>query len=221
MFCISAVKMLFINNTRQNNNHLGTRMNTGWKTLLLYAVALTFCLASPCTRAESTTRTAHVGSTFSATARLRLTVVIPRFLSFQVGTRSETVDTLSFEPEPDHVGDGTVVSATGGNAAAGSGTRVKLRSNAGQITLTVNNDGGVGGLGSRGAISLAEISTLSDTPQLAAPALTDAGGSISRPPVMRGKVTDLAATWRYEYENRHAVDPGTYRAEIIYTAASP
>jgi hypothetical protein len=196
-------------------------MNTGWKTLFVFAVVTTFCLATPCIMAESTTSTARVGSTFSASARLRLTVVIPRFLSFQVGTRGDTVDTLSFEPEPDRVGDGTVVSATGGNAAAGSGARVKLRSNAGQIILTVNNDGGAGGLGSRGAISLAEISTLSDTPQLAAPVLTDAGGSVSRPPVIRGKVTDLAAIWRYEYENRHAVNPGTYRAEITYTAASP
>lgn len=196
-------------------------MNTGWKSLHVYTVALTFCLASPYTRAESTTSTAHVGSTFSATARLRLTVVIPRFLSFQVGSDGETIDTLNFEPEPDQVGNGTVVSATGGNAAADSGARVNLRSNAGQITITANNDGGVGGLGSSGAISLAEISTLSDTPQLAAPVLTDAGGSVSRPPVIRGKFTDLAATWRYEYENRHAVDPGTYRAEIIYTAASP
>jgi hypothetical protein len=43
---------------------------------------------------------------------------------------------------------------------------------------------------------------------------------MSRPPVIRGKVTDLAATWRYEYSTRQAVEPGTYRAEITYTAAS-
>jgi hypothetical protein len=182
---------------------------------------LIFCLASAYTGAESTTDATPVGNTLSATARLRLTVVIPRFLSFRIGSRGETIDTLTFEPPPEKVGDGSIVSASGGNAAAGSGARVNLRSNAGEITLTATNDGGIGGLGSHGAISLADISTLSDTPELAAPALTDAGGSTSRTSVTGGNVTDLAATWRYEYSNRHAVDSGTYRAEIIYTAASP
>jgi hypothetical protein len=199
---------------------LRTGMKNDGKPLFVHAVALIFCLAAPCTGAESTTHAAPVGNTLTATARLGLTVMIPRFLSFRIGNRGETVETLSFEPEPDQVGDGTVVTATGGDAAGGGGARVNLHSNAGQITLTVNNDGGVGGLGSRGAISLAEISTLSDTPDLAAPVLSDAGGSMSRPPVIRGKVTDLAATWRYEYSNRQAVEPGTYRAEITYTAAS-
>jgi hypothetical protein len=196
-------------------------MKNDRKSLVVHAVALIFCLASAYTGAESTIDAAPVGNTLSATARLRLTVVIPRFLSFQVGSSGQTIDTLSFEPQPDKVGDGSIVSATGGNAAAGSGARVNLRSNAGEITLTANNDGGIGGLGSHGAISLADISTLSDTPELAAPALTDAGGSTSRTSVTRGKVTDLAATWRYQYRNQRPVDPGTYRAEIIYTAASP
>ncbi|MGB7931432.1 MAG: hypothetical protein WCH04_04300 [Gammaproteobacteria bacterium] len=196
-------------------------MKNDRKSVVVHAVALIFCLASAYTGAESTTGAAPVGNTLSATARLRLTVVIPRFLSFRIGSRGETIDTLSFEPPPDKVGNGSVVSATGGDAAAGSGARVNLRSNAGEITLTATNDGGIGGLGSRGAVSLADISTLSDTPELAAPALTDAGGSTSRTSVTGGNVTDLAATWRYQYRNLHAVDPGTYRAEIIYTAASP
>jgi len=192
------------------------------KQLIVHAVALILCLAAPCTRAESTTDTAPAGNAFSTTARLRLTVVIPRFLSFRIGSPRGTIDTLTFEPLLDKVGDGSVVSAPGGDAAAGSGTRVNLRSNAGEITLTATNDGGIGGLGSRGAISLADISTLSDTPKLVAPALTNAGGSTSRTNLTGGKVTDLAATWRYGYRNLlHAVDPGTYRAEIIYTAASP
>jgi hypothetical protein len=191
------------------------------KPLLVHAVVLISCLGAPCTRAESTTHATPVGDTLTATARLGLTVVIPRFLSFRIGNRGETIDTLTFEPSPDRVGDGSIVNATGGDAAGGGGTRVNLRSNAGQITITTSNDDGAGGLGSRGAVSLTEISTLSDTPDLAAPALTDAGGSTSRATITRGNITDLATTWRYEYNNRHAVDSGTYRAEIIYTAASP
>ena len=175
--------------------------------------ALLICsMAAPCIQAESTTYSGPITNALSASARLGLRVVIPRFLFFQVGSRGNTVDTLTFQPPPESVGDGSTVNATGGNAASG---------NAGQITITATNDGGGGGLGSAGAISLAEISTSSDTPELAAPILTDPGGDTSRATVTHGNVTDLNAIWRYEYRNLHAVDPGTYRAEIIYTAASP
>ena len=196
-------------------------MKTSAKHLLLYGILTGCCMISQPVISESTWGTPTADNTLSATARLNLKVVIPRFLSFQIGSRGEAVDTLSIEPLPDKMGDGTVVSATAGDAAAGSGASVNLRSNAGQITLTATNDGGIGGLGSRGAISLVEISALNDTPVLAAPTLTDAAGSTSRMTLTRGNITDLAATWRYEYRNLHAVDPGTYRAEIIYTAASP
>ena len=191
---------------------LRSELKNDGKPLLVHAVVLISCLGAACARAESTTQATPVANTLTATARLRLTVVIPRFLSFRIGNRGSTIDTLTFEPSPNRVGDGSNVNATGGDAAGGGGTRVNLRSNAGQITITTSNDDGVGGLGSRGAVSLAEISTLSDTPDLAAPALTDAGGSTSRATVTRGNITDLVATWHYQYRNLH---------EIIYTAASP
>jgi hypothetical protein len=157
----------------------------------------------------------------SASSRLKLRVVIPRFLHFQVGTAGTTVDTIAFEPAPDAVGDGVAVAGTGGDANGGSGASVELRSNAGQITIVADNDGGSGGLGSSGAISLAEITARSDSSDLQTPQLTDAGGTTTRVLLTSGDVTDRSATWSYIYNNSRAVEPGTYGAEIVYTAVSP
>jgi hypothetical protein len=192
----------------------------------LKRLTLIFCVLlcsaiSPAALAESRSIEGSVDAGMATTARLNLQVVIPRFLYFRVGSAGSTVDTLSFEPPAGAVGDGRIVSGSGGDAAGGSGASVSLRSNAGQITIVANNDGGVGGLGGGGAISLAEINVRSDSPELATPSLTDAGGSVARVLATHGNVTDHHATWTYEYRNRHAVAPGVYNAEIIYTAVSP
>ena len=176
---------------------------------------------SPLAPAESRSIEGSGDAGMAATARLRLQVVIPRFLYFRVGSAGSAVDTISFEPLAGAVGNGSIVNGSGGDAAGGSGASVSLRSNAGQITIVANNDGGAGGLGSGGAISLGEISVRSDSSGLATPSLTDAGGSVARAAVTRGNVTDRHATWYYEYRNRLAVAPGMYHAEIVYTAISP
>jgi hypothetical protein len=171
--------------------------------------------------AESRSIEGSGDAAMAATARLKLQVNIPRFLYFRVGSAGSTMDTITFEPPAGAVGNGSIVSGSGGDAAGGSGASVSLRSNAGQITIVANNDGGAGGLGSGGAVSLADISVRSDSNGLATPSLTDAGGSVARVVATRGNVTDRHATWTYEYRNRHAVAPGVYNAEIIYTAISP
>ena len=171
--------------------------------------------------AETGSATGVPNTEMSATARLRLRVIIPRFLHFQVGSAGTTVDTITFEPAPGAVGDGVAVTGTGGDASGGSGTRVKLRSNAGQITIVADNDGGIGGLGSSGTISLSEITARSDSADLQTPQLTDAGGTVAKATLTGGDVTDRRATWSYEYHNSSAIEPGSYGAEIVYTAFSP
>lgn len=171
--------------------------------------------------AETGSTAGTQGPEISASARLKLRVVIPRFLHFQVGTAGTTVDTIAFEPAPGSVGDGVAVAGTGGNAGGGSGTSVGLRSNAGEITIMADNDGGGGGLGSSGAISLSEITASSDSSGLQTPQLTDAGGTMTRATLTNGDVTDRRATWSYVYNNSRAIEPGTYGAEIVYTAVSP
>jgi hypothetical protein len=168
---------------------------------------------SPEALAESASSQNQGDSEMRAVARLKLRVVIPRFLYFQVGAAGRSVEAVSFEP----AGDGVAVAAT----AAGGATRVALRSNAGQITIVATNDGGTDGLGSGGAISLSEITAQSNSAALQTPDLTDSGGTAIKATLSAGDITDRQAVWSYVYRNRKAVEPGTYSAEIVYTAVSP
>ena len=96
-----------------------------------------------------------------------------------------------------------------------------LRSNAGQITIVADNDAGSGGLGSSGSISLSEITALSDSSDLQTPQLSNSGATTTTATPTGGEVTDRRATWSYSYNNSRAVEPGSYDAEIVYTAVSP
>jgi hypothetical protein len=173
--------------------------------------------ASPHLPAESDATRGTGGSDVSAVARLKLRIVIPRFLYFRVGAVGSSVEAVAFEPATDSVGDGISVAGTAG----GSATRVALRSNAGEITIVADNDGGTGGLGNGGPISLSEITARSDSAALQTPQLTDSGGTTIKATPTGGDITDRRAIWSYAYRNRNAVEPGTYSAEIVYTAVSP
>jgi len=155
----------------------------------------------------------------SAAARLNLRVTIPRFLFFRVGTVGGTIDQITFAPAAGVVGDGSSIAGTGGDAAA-SGANVSVRSNGGQITITEGNDAGVGGLGSGGGISLAEITVTSDNGALGTPTLSDAGGNTSTPTLNGGNVTNRSAIWTYAYDNTTTPADGNYDAQITYTAAN-
>lgn len=171
--------------------------------------------------AESGSIAGTSGTEMSTSVRLKLRVIIPRFLQFQVGSAGTTADTLTFEAASGAVGNGVAVTGTGGDAADGSGASVELRSNAGQVSIVADNDGGNGGLGSNGTISLLEITARSDSSDLPTPPLTDAGMASSKATLTGGDVTDRRATWSYEYRNSRTVEPGSYSAEIVYTAVSP
>lgn len=171
--------------------------------------------------AETGSITGSPSGDMTSSVRLKLRVIIPRFLQFQVGSTGASIDTLSFQPAADAVGNGVAVTGTGGDAGGGSGTSVVLRSNAGQITIVADNDGGTGGLGNNGAISLSEISARSDSSDLQTPQLNDSGTTTATATLTAGVVTDRRATWSYAYNNSRAVEPGSYDAEIVYTAVSP
>lgn len=172
-------------------------------------------------QAETGSVTGAPDGNMTSSARLKLRVIIPRFLQFQVGSPGTSVDTISFQPAADAVGNGVAVAGTGGDASSGSGASVVVRSNAGQITIVADNDGGSGGLGSSGAISLSEITAVSDSSDLQTPQLSDSGATTTTATPTGGDVTDRRATWSYSYNNSRAVEPGSYDAEIVYTAVSP
>jgi hypothetical protein len=162
------------------------------------------------------------GASPSAAARLNLQVVIPAFLLFRIGSTGATIDTITFSPGAAVVGDSSSVSGLGGDAAAGSGASVQLRSNGGQVTIAETNDGGGNGLnGTATDISLTEISVSSDAPTLETPTLSDAGGNTSSPTLTGGSVTNRSAVWTYAYNNTTVPDADTYDVEITYTASTP
>jgi hypothetical protein len=188
------------------------------RTILLVPLLVLFVGTSVVAQAESAIATESVAN--MAVARLKLRVVVPRFLHFRVGAANR-VDTLSFDPAADLVGDRRVVAGSGGSSGSGSAADVELRSNAGQITITEENDGGAGGLGFGGRISLTDVAAQSDSAALQAPQLTDGGGNAVSVPLTGGDITVRKATWTYHYTNRRVAAPGTYRAHIVYTAVSP
>jgi hypothetical protein len=193
------------------------------------AVALGATLATALdANAESTTVTG--GGALSTTAHLDFSIVIPRFLSFRVGTAGATIDQITFSPTAAALGNSTPVAGTGGDAAAGSGSNVTVLGNGGQITITESNNSGGTGLQHAtltDTINYNQITTTSsDATNLAAPTLSNAGGNTSTPVLTAGNVTNRSAVWTYAYANTTIPSAGTYGTNakggrVTYTASMP
>ena len=205
-------------------------MNTN--KLLKSALAISFgasLAAAIPAHAESTTVTGAAG--LSAPAHLDFSIVIPKFLSFQVGTAGATIDQITFTAVSGSVGNSTPVAGTGGNAGGGSAASVAVVANGGQVTITESNNGGGNGLAHATLagtfISYGQITTTSnDTVNLQRPVLSDAGGNTSTPVLNSGNVTNRAATWTYAYANTTIPSSGTYGTSakggrVTYTASTP
>lgn len=203
-------------------------MKTFYKQLLTTLLLTAGCLPGTLL-AESASDS---GATpLSAAANLDFQINIPGILRFRVGTDGGAIDLVQFSPTAANLGDNTDIAGTGGNLTGGEVT-VDLFSNAGQITITpTNNSVGSAGLdnGLGDIISYDEIiTTSSDAAILPVPDLTDAGGTASLPPPTSGlRVTNLAESWTYTYDNTAVYPEGTYGGvntqggRVTYTAASP
>jgi hypothetical protein len=178
--------------------------------------------------AETTTVTG--AGALSAPAHLDFSVVIPRFLTFRVGTNSATIDQITFTVPGANVGDATPIAGTGGDAAAGSGANIAVKGNGGQITITESNNGTGTGLQHAtltDTIAYTQITTTSsDAVNLNAPALSNAGGNTATPVLNAGNVTNRTAVWTYAYANTTIPSAGTYGTSakggrVTYTASMP
>ncbi len=174
--------------------------------------------------------TVNGGGALSTDARLDFSIVIPRFLSFRVGTTGATIDQITFTVPAANVGDSTPIAGTGGDAGGGTAANVTVVGNGGQITITENNNGGGSGLAHASLaenISYSEISTTSsDAANLQRPVLSDAGGNTSLPVLNTGDVTNRSAVWTYSYANSAIHSAGTYGTStkggrVTYTASMP
>lgn len=169
---------------------------------------------------------------YSVSARLNFRLVYPPFLRFRVGTAGATVDTLAFAVPAANVGDGSAIVPTGGDAGGGSALNVEVAGNNGQVTITATNSSGGQGIGtgvpSDGRINYNQIATTTSLPQLPAPVLNNAGGTISQPVMNAALVTQRAAVWTYSYLNQTIPSAGTYGGtnaalggQVMYTATMP
>jgi hypothetical protein len=197
------------------------------KAALAMALGASLSAALPA-NAESTT--VNGNGALSTNARIDFSVVIPRFLSFRVGTTGVTIDQITFSPTAATVGNSTPISGTGGDAGAGTAANVSVLGNGGQITISeANNSAGAGLKHATLAdtISYTEITTSSSDGNLPAPALSNAGGNTSTP-VLNGasSVTNRTAVWTYAYANTTIPSAGTYGTSakggrVTYTASMP
>jgi len=202
--------------------------NPGWARRITLALALTAAASALPAGAESTTTTGN--GALSTTARVDFSIVVPRFLSFRVGTAGVgSIDLITFTVVAANIGNATPVAGTGGDAGAGAET-VIVKGNGGQVTITeTNNSAGAGltnGLGD--AIPYSQITTTSsDVANLPAPTLSNASSNTSQPVLNGGQVTNRSATWTYAYANAAFVGAGTYGGvntnggRVTYTASMP
>ena len=181
--------------------------------------------------AESTLNT--VGAPVTTNARVDFTIIIPRFISLQVGAAGAGINLITFDmtATPGNVGNAVAVAATVGSGDLGSGVvTARVKGNNGQVTLTAA--AAAGGLVTPAAdtIPFTEISTtaaiLTSATALPAPVLVN-GTSASVLPTLAGKVTNQDARWTYNYANTNVVAAGTYGGvavnggRVTYTASMP
>ena len=195
-------------------------------------------------QAESNIYTGPGPST--ASARLNFTVTIPKVLFLQVGTGTSyatnaTVDNIAFAVPAANVGNGTVVTGTGGDLTAGSVT-VRVLGNTGTVALTNATTGQLStGVAGNPTISWADIGIAAAALATTTPGFTNAaivhppfnnaaGGGPSATPTSLPATAGLVrreGSWTFTYANTAVLPAGTYgntvanNGIVTYTASAP
>jgi hypothetical protein len=203
------------------------RMSAATRATAVFVTAI----ALACTLGEPV---AHAGTAFdntapySASTALNHRITYPRFLRFRVGPAAGiALVTCNMSAVANALGTGVDQACTGGDLGGGAST-VEVKSNAGQVRLTVTTTGAMQNAAGN-TIPYSEIKSASSNPgNLPAPVLTT--GAVSpavNVALNAGVVTDRAATWTYTYDNSAVYPAGTYggvnvrRGRVTYTAAAP
>ena len=199
------------------------RTSTAIKALLA-AGALALPLAS---FADSQVTTGT--GTITAVAHVNFQIVIPQFLSLQIGSPS-AVDLLTFSPTAAQLIANSAVAGAGGTPGPGAET-VTVVGNGGNVTLSVATLGQLSDGAAGDKISFATISTATSNTSLPAPALCDGPTACAGTTTVTatGKAVNQTATWTYTYTNPSGTIPaaGTYGGSAAnnetatYTASMP
>lgn len=190
------------------------KLGLAFGTLACSGIAI---LALPDTaRAESEVTTG--AGTITADAHVNFSITIPRFIFLQVGTgtlltNNTTIDTISFAPAVNVVGNGTAVAGTGGNLGSG-GVTVRLIGNAGNVTLGATGPANLTGGGN--TIPWTQIST-AITGGATHPTINGTNANFAA----AGGVVNVNGTWVYSYLNTLTPASGTFTGQVQYTATTP
>ncbi|HBD20346.1 MAG TPA: hypothetical protein DC063_09875 [Arenimonas sp.] len=154
-----------------------------------------------------------IGANPSVDARVDFEVIIPRFISFQVGSTGTTVDLVQFD----------VVDPTTGTPVArsnGGALTVDLLGNIGDIQIEAATTTLVNGAGD--SLAWDEIDTTTADAGFPAPTLADGAiAPVTVSPAGLGRIVDRTSTWTYTYANSALVGAGTYQGTVTYTASAP
>jgi hypothetical protein len=211
------------------------------RVLALCAAATGASGAANLARADQSTTT---GLGVPATAHLKFTVNIDKFVFFRLGTGawptpSGTIDGAAFTLLPTIPGGPTSPAAAANNAAAnwnggapafavspagGVPFSVEVRSNGGQVSLRASVGTPLNSTTSANTIPMSEITVASSNSALPAPAIPNAGtgAPVSVTPTAFGTlVTQQTATWTFSYANLTQRPAGIYQGQVTFTASSP
>lgn len=155
-----------------------------------------------------------IGANPSAAARVDFEVIIPRFISFQVGSAGANVDLVQIDVADPN--SGTAVARTNGGALD-----VAILGNVGNIEITTTTTLLQDAV-STDTLSWGEIDTTSaDAVNLPAPVLADGAIAAVTVTPTAGRIVNRSSTWSYEYANSALVGAGTYQGTVTYTASAP
>ena len=197
--------------------------------ILKSAVAL--AVRIPLIASAESNFTTGVATPLLATAKVDFTIIIPKFVSLQIGTAGAgSIDLITFTVPAASIGAGGAgIAGTGGDLTGGVVT-AKVTGNNGQVTLTAT--AAAGGLTNATAdtIPFSQITTATavntSATSLPAPVLVN-GTSANVLPALTGKITNQDAKWTYNYSNSAVVAAGTYGGvnvnggRVTYTASMP
>ena len=153
--------------------------------------------------------------TLTANADLDFRVVIPRFISFRVGSPGTAVDIVQFDVAAADVGNTTPVNRSN---ASGAPIPVALLSNVGNVNLSASGSG-TGLSNGTTTIPWSQITgTSSNASALPVPGIGAAATTLTAP---ASGVISSNANWSFQYQNSSVVGAGTYNGTVTYTAATP
>lgn len=160
-------------------------------------------------QAESTVNSG-AALNLATSARLNVSVVVPRVIYLRVGTGTDftpsgTIDTVSFTP-----------GAAAGNATAiAGGATVAVRLFSTGTGVTLGSTGSGTGL-ANGALVIPWTQISATSVGLTHPTIGAAASAVAP----TGAITDRIAVWTFSYANAAAA-AGTYTGQVTYTATLP